>query len=380
VDFEHDEQQQLFRAAVKEFVDSEVAPHAARWEDEARFPRDTWQQLAALGLCGVALPEEYGGGGGGKTLLCIATEELARGSGGLSLAYLVSCGIAMDGICMHGSEEQKRVYIPRCAQGEVAFFALTEPEGGSDVATMRLRCRKTSDGFILDGTKTFISNGEESAFGVVFATQDPELGHTGVSAFVVDKTAPGLSVGRKELKTGQHCSSTTELVFDGCRVPAGALIGEEGQGLMIALESIDKSRVSVAAQALGIARAAYDESVRYAKERQAFGKLLGQLQAIQWMLADSATELEVARLLTYRASWLIDHGNMAIKESAMAKLYASESAGRICHRAVQIFGGIGYTRDAAVERYARDQRVTEIYEGTSEMQRWAIARQVLGVK
>ena len=380
MDFELDEEQTLFRAAVREFVNSEVAPNAARWEDEESFPWDTWRQIAELGLCGVALPEEYGGGGGGKTLLCIATEELAYGSGGLSLAYLVSSGIAMDGICMHGTEEQKRNYIPRCAHGEVAFFALSEPEGGSDVAPMRMRYRQTDDGFVLNGAKTFISNGEESSFGVAFATEDSARGHKGVSAFVVEKDAPGLSVGRRERKTGQHCSSTTELVFDECAVPRSALIGEQGQGLNIALESIDKSRVSVAAQALGIARAAYDESIRYATERHAFGKALGQMQAIQWMLADSATELEAARLLTYRAAWLIDHGNMGIKESAMAKLYASESAGRICHRAVQIFGGIGYTREVPVERYARDQRVTEIYEGTSEMQRWAIARQVLGVK
>jgi len=194
----------------------------------------------------------------------------------------------------------------------------------------------------------------------------------------VDKPIPGLMVGRRERKTGQHCSSTTELIFTDCLVPRGALIGEQGQGLNIALESIDKSRVTIAAQALGIAQAAQDESIRYATERKAFGKMLGQLQAIQFMLADSATELEISRLLTYRAAWLIDNGNLAIKESAMAKLYASEAAGRICHRAVQLFGGIGYTRDAPVERFARDQRVTEIYEGTSEMQRWAIARQVLG--
>jgi butyryl-CoA dehydrogenase len=380
MDFEQDEQQKLFRAAVREFVDSEVVPYAARWEDEERFPWEAWRQMAELGLCGVALPEQYGGGGGGKTLLCIATEELARASGGLSVAYLVSCGVAMDGICLHGTEAQKREYIPRCSQGEVAFFALTEPEGGSDVAPMRMRYQETPDGYVLNGAKTFISNGEESTFGVVFATQDPALGHKGVAAFVVDKGAPGLSVGRRERKTGQHCSSTTELLFEDCLVPKSALVGEEGEGLIIALESIDKSRVTVAAQALGIAQAAYDESVRYARERQAFGKALGQLQAIQWMIADSATELDVSRLLTYRAAWLIDHGNVGIKESAMAKLYASEAAGRICHRAVQIFGGYGYTREAPVERFARDQRVTEIYEGTSEMQRWAIARQVLGVK
>jgi alkylation response protein AidB-like acyl-CoA dehydrogenase len=380
MEFEEDEQQRLFRAAVREFVDAEVVPNAARWEDDERFPVETWQQMAALGICGVSLPEAYGGGGGGKTLLCTATEELARGSGGLSVAYLVSCGIAMDGLYVHGSDEQKHEYLSRCARGEIAFFALTEPGGGSDVAPMQLRYRRTDTGFVLNGVKTFISNGEESSFGVVFGTRDPALGHRGVSAFVVEKSAPGLMVGKRERKTGQHCSSTNELVFEECAVPSSALIGAEGQGLRIALESIDKSRVSVAAQALGIATAAYDEAVRYARERRAFDKALGQMQAIQWMLADSATELEAARALTYRAAWMLDHGNLAIKESAMAKLFASESAGRICHRAVQIFGGYGYTRDAPVERYARDQRVTEIYEGTSEMQRWAIARQVLGVK
>jgi alkylation response protein AidB-like acyl-CoA dehydrogenase len=302
MDFEHDEQQSLFRAAVREFVQEEILPYAAGWEEEERFPWEAWQKLANLGFCGVSLPEEYGGEGGGKTLLCIATEELAYGSGGISVAYLVSCGIAMDGICAHGTQEQKRRYIPRCAQGEVAFFALTEPGGGSDVAPMGMRYRETDGGFMLNGTKTFITNGEESPFGITFATRDPVLGHKGVSAFLVEKDAPGLTVGRRERKTGQHCSSTTELIFDDCVVPKSALVGEEGQGLIIALESVDKSRVSVAAQALGIAHAAYDELVRYAGERQAFGKLLGQLQAIQWMIADSAVELEISRLLTYRAA------------------------------------------------------------------------------
>jgi alkylation response protein AidB-like acyl-CoA dehydrogenase len=378
--FEHSEEERLLRDAISDFVDSEIVPNAARWEEEESFPWDTWQQLAEMGLCGVSLPAEYGGGGGGKAMLCIAAEEISRGSAGLGVAFLVSCGVAMDGICMHGSDEQKSEYVPRCAAGEVAFFALTEPGGGSDVAPMQLRYRRAAHGYVLNGTKTFITNGEESTFGVVFATQDPSLGSEGISGFVVEKSAPGLSVGKKEKKTGQHCSSTTELVFEDCLVPATAMIGEEGDGLRIALAAIDKSRITVAAQAVGIARAAYDEAVRHAKEREAFGKHLGEHQAIQWMLADSATEIEVARLLTCRAAWLIDSGDHAIKESAMAKLYASEAAHRVCHRAVQIFGGYGYTRDTPVERFARDQRVTEIYEGTSEMQRWAIARQILGVK
>jgi butyryl-CoA dehydrogenase len=380
MDFEHTEEERLFRDAVRDFVESEISPHAAKWEEEEHFPRDTWQQLAKLGVCGVAIPTEYGGGGGGKTLLCIATEELSRASAGLGTAYLVSCGIAMDGICKHGTEAQKKEYLSRCARGEMAFFALTEPGGGSDVALMQTRYRKTERGYSLSGTKTFISNGEESSFGVLFASRNPGAGHRGISAFVLNKNTPGFSSGKKEKKTGQHCSSTTELLMDDCVVPRESLLGREGHGTRIALEAIDKSRVAVAAQAIGIARAAYDESVRYAKERRAFGKALGQLQAIQWMIADMSTDLEAARLLTYSAASLIDQGNPAIRESAMAKLFATEAAGRICHKAVQIFGGYGYSRDTPVERFARDQRVTEIYEGTSEMQRWAIARQVLGMR
>ena len=378
--FEHTEEERLFRAAVREFVQSEISPHAARWEEEERFPWDTWRQLAELGVCGVALPAEYGGGGGGKTLMCIATEELSRASAGLATAYLVGCGIALDGICKHGTEAQKKEYVTRCASGEVAFFALTEAAGGSDLGTMQTRYRETDSGYSLTGTKTFISNGEESSFGVVFASKKPGEGHRGVSAFILNKDIPGCSVGKKEKKTGQLCSSTTEIVLDDCVLPRESMLGKEGHGVRIALEAIDKSRVAVAAQALGIAGAAYDESIRYAKERQAFGKALGQLQTIQWMIADMSTELEAARLLTYSAASLIDEGNPAIRESAMAKLFATEAAGRICHNAVQIFGGYGYIRETPVERFSRDQRVTEIYEGTSEMQRWAIARQVLKMK
>ena len=377
LDFEHSEKERLFRSAVREFVDAEVVPNAMRWEEEDRFPHETWSRLAELGLCGVSLPSEHGGAGEGKTLFYIATEELARGSAGLAVAYLVGCGITMDGIVAAGTEEQKREYVPRCTNGELAFFALSEEHGGSDIAPMQVRYRRTDSGFVLDGTKTFISNGEEATFGIVFATRDPALRHEGITAFVVEKAARGLSVGKREHKAGQHCSSTTELVFDECEVPRGALLGEEGQGFRIALESITKSRVAVAAQALGIATAAYDEAVRYSTERLAFGRPLAQHQAIQFMLADMATELEVARLLMYRAAWSIDHGHSSVCEAAMAKLYASEAAGRICHDAVQLFGGYGYIHETPVERFWRDQRVTEIYEGTSEMQRIAIAREAL---
>jgi len=380
MNFEFSEEEKMFQAMVRDFVAQEIEPVAAQWEDEENFPYEVWKKMADLGICGVALPREYGGSGGGEILFCIATEEIARGSGGLATAYLVSCGVAMDSIVKYGSEEQKRNYIPRCSNGEIAYFAVTEAAGGSDVALMQTRYAQEGDYYILNGTKLFITNGEESEFGTVYATKDTSLGYRGISCFIVEKGTPGLSIGKKERKTGQHCSSTTELVFDNCKMPITNRVGEEGKGFRMALEAIDASRITIGAQAVGIAGAAYDAAVAYAKERVAFGKSLAQMQAIQWMIADMATDIDVARLLVYKAAWLIDQGKPFIKEAAMAKLFATEASHRVCHKAVQIFGGYGYTRDFAVERYARDQRITEIYEGTSEMQRWAIARQTLGVK
>jgi len=380
MDFDFAEEEKMFQAMVHDFVVQEIEPVAAQWEDEESFPYEVWKRMADLGICGVALPREYGGSGGGEILLCIATQEIARGSAGLGTAYLVSCGAAMDSIVRYGTEEQKRNYVPRCSTGDIACFAVTEAAGGSDVALMQTRYAEDGDYYVLNGTKLFVTNGEESKFGTVYATKDTSLGYHGLSCFVVEKSTPGLSVGKKERKTGQHCSSTTELVFDNCRIPIANRVGEEGKGFRMALEAIDASRITIAAQALGIAEAAYDAAVGYTKEREAFGKSLAQMQAIQWMIADMATDIEVARLLVYKAAWLIDQAKPFIKEAAIAKLFATEASHRVCHTAVQIFGGYGYTRDFPVERYARDQRITEIYEGTSQMQRWAIARQTLGVK
>ena len=380
MDCEFAEEQKMFQTMVRDFVDQEIAPMAARWEEEERFPYDVWKEMAALGICGVALPREYGGNGGGKTLFCIATEEIARGSAGLAVAYLVGCGVAMENIVRYGTEEQKSNYVPRCCNGEIAYFALTEAVGGSDVALMQTRYTKEGDYYLLNGTKLFITNGEESSFGVVYATKNTSLGYRGISCFIVEKSSPCFSVGKKEKKTGQHCSSTTELVFDNCRIPVANRVGEERRGFRMALEAIDASRISIGAQALGIAEAAYDAAVAYAKERKAFGKSLAQMQAIQWMISDMATDIDASRLLIYKAAWLQEQGKPFVKEAAMAKLFATEASSRVCHKAVQIFGGYGYSRDFAVERYARDQRVTEIYEGTSEMQRWAIARHTLGTK
>ena len=380
MDFDLTEEQKMFQTMVRDFVAQEIAPVAAQWEDEGNFPHDVWKKMADVGICGVALPSEYGGGGGGKVLLTIATEEIARGSAGLATAYLVSCGVAMHNIVKHGSEEQKRNYIPRCCQGEIAYFALTEAVGGSDVASMQTKYTQERDCYVLNGTKLFVTNGAESQFGLVYATKNPALGYRGVSCFIVEKGAPCFSVGRSERKTGQHCGSTTELVFDNCKIPLSNRVGPERKGFKMALEALDASRSIVGAQALGIAEAAYDAAAAYATERKAFGKSLSQMQAVQWMIADMATDIDAARLLVYKAAWLVDQGRPFAKEAAVAKLFAAEASHRVCHRAVQIFGGYGYTKDFAVERYARDQRVTEIYEGTSEMQRWTIARHELGAK
>jgi len=380
LDFEFTEEQKMFQAMMRDFVNQEIAPVAAQWEEEGQFPYDVWKEMATLGICGVALPREYGGNGGGKTLFCIATEEIARGSAGLATAYLVSSGVAMENIVRYGTEQQKSTYIPRCCNGEVAYFALTEAVGGSDVAPIQTRYVKEGNHYLLNGTKLFISNGEESSFGVVYATKNTSLGYRGISCFIVEKSSPGFSIGKKERKTGQHCSSTTELVFHNCRIPVANRVGDERKGLRMALEAIDASRISIGAQALGIAEAAYAAAAAYAKERKAFGKSLAQMQAIQWMISDMATDIDASRLLIYRAAWLQEQERPFIKEAAMAKLFATEASSRVCHKAVQIFGGYGYTRDFPVERYARDQRITEIYEGTSEMQRWAIARHTLGTK
>jgi len=380
MDFEFTEEQKMFQTMVRGFVAKEVVPVAAQWEEEEKFPWEVWRKMADLGICGVAMPEEYGGGGGGETSFDIATEEIARGSAGLSTAYLVSCGIAMDPIVKYAVEEKKRDYIQRMINGDLVYFAVTESSGGSDVAGMESRYTKEGNYYILNGIKLFITNGEESNFGTVYATSNPSLGYRGISGFIVEKSTPGFSVGKKERKTGQHCNSTTELIFDNCKIPAINLLGEEGGGFRTLIEAIDASRTSVAAQALGVAEAAFDAAVAYSLERKAFGTVLARKQAIQWMIADMATDIEASRLLIYKGAWLIDHGQPFDEEAAMAKLFASEASHRVCHKAVQIFGGFGYTKDFAVERYARDQRVIEIYEGTSEMQRWTIARRVLGVK
>ena len=365
---------------IRDFVANEIEPCASQWDETNEFPYDMVKKMAEVGLYSVGLPEEYGGTGD-ELSFTIASEEVSRGSGGLGISYLVTLGLAMYPITMHGSHEQKSKYLPRVIEGATVAFALTEAMAGSDVANLDMRYEKDGDSYVLNGNKIFITNGAEADIVTTFATRDKSLGHKGISAFVVEKGTPGFTVGKLEHKMGIHPASAAELVFDNCRIPAENLIGEEGKGFRIALEAIDASRVTIAAQALGIAQAAYDAAVAYSKERKQFGTEIARFQGIQFMIADMAVELDAARLLTYRAAWLTEQqGHSPLKEAAMAKLYASEAAHRICHKAVQIFGGYGYTREFPVERFFRDQRITEIYEGTSEMQRWTIARQITGTR
>ncbi len=380
MDFEFTEEQKMFQTMVRDFCAKEIEPHAAEWDETEKFPHDVVKKMAAAELYGVQFPKEYGGGGDEVTFT-IANEEISRASAGLGVIYLAGLGLAMYPIIMYGSEQQKSHYIGRAINGAIVAFALTEAMAGSDVAALQTKYAREGDYYVLNGNKIFITNGAEADFVTTFATKDKSMGYRGLSAFVVDKGTEGFSVGKIERKMGLHPASAAELVFDNCKIPMANMLGEEGRGFRIAMEAIDASRVSIAAQALGIAQAAYNAAVAYAKERKQFDTELSRLQAIQWMIADMATDIDAARLLTYRAAWLTQKEEHApLKEAAMAKLFASEAAHRVCHKALQIFGGYGYTKDFAVERYYRDQRITELYEGTSEMQRWTIARQVLGTK
>ena len=380
MDFALTEEQRMFQTMVCDFCAKEIEPHAAEWDESGEFPYETVKKMTDAGLYGVHFPEEYGGSGDEVTFI-VAGEEISRASAGLGVVYLAGLGLAMYPILMHSNEQQKGSYIPRVVNGAIVAFGLTEPMAGSDVAALETKYAREGDYYVLNGNKTFISNGAEADFITTFATKDKSLGYRGISAFIVDRGTPGFSVGKIEKKMGLHPASATELIFDNCKIPVANMIGEEGRGFRIALEAIDASRVGIAAQAVGIAQAAYDAAVAYAKERKQFGMELARMQAIQWMIADMATDIDAARLLTYRVAWLTDkEGHAPLKESAMAKLFAAEAAHRVCHKALQIFGGYGYTKDFAVERFYRDQRITELYEGTSEMQRMTIARQVLGVK
>ena len=378
MDFSLTEDQKMLKTMVRDFATKELEPIAAEIDEEARFPTENVKKIAELGLTGIPFPEKYGGSGGGAVDFCIASEEIAHACAASATIYIGSTGLAGQPLYQFSNEEQKQRFVVPVAKGEkLACFALTEAGAGSDPAALETTATRKDNGYLLNGTKTFITNGAEADIALVFATIDKSLRHKGIASFIVEKGTPGFSVGKLEHKLGIRASSTTELVFENCFVPEENRLGEEGQGFRIALEAIDASRVEVAAQAVGIAQAALDKSLAYAKERQQFGQPLVNFQAIQWMLADMATQVDAARLLTYRAAWLQDHELSFVKEAAMAKVYASEASSFVTNKAVQIFGGYGYVKEYPVERYLRDAKITEIYEGTSEMQRMTIARNLI---
>jgi alkylation response protein AidB-like acyl-CoA dehydrogenase len=378
MEFDLTQEQKMLQATLRDFATTELEPAASRIDRTSEFPAEEIRKIADLGLFGLTIPEKYGGSGQGKVDLCIAVEELSRASAAIDAYLRISLSLAIVPILDYGTEEQKQKYLPPHARGEnMACFALTEAGAGSDPSGIQTTAARRKDGYVINGNKLFISIGNKAKIVVVFATVDKSLRHRGITAFVMDQDTPGLTVGKEEDKMGLHGLASTELIFEDCFIPESNRIGAEGQGLKIALDALDVSRITVGAEAVGISRAAFETALKYARERQQFGQPIADFQAIQWMLADMATQIDAARLLTYRAAFLCDRGRPFVSEAAMAKVFASEMAGFVTTKALQIHGGYGYTRDYPVERYFRDARITEIYEGTSEIMRLTIARSLL---
>jgi alkylation response protein AidB-like acyl-CoA dehydrogenase len=378
LDFRLTEEQELLRKTVRDFAEKEVGPSAAERDEEERFDIEIFYKMGELGLTGIPFPEEYGGTGMGNLAYIIAVEELSRvcASTGVTLSAHVSLGAWP--VYAFGTEEQKKKYLVPMAEGKkLGALGLTEPHAGTDAAAISTSARLDGDAYVLNGTKIFITNAYYGEVYIIFATVDRAKKHKGICAFVVEKGTPGFSFGKKEKKLGIRSSPTYELIFENCRVPKENLLGEEGQGFRIAMETLDGGRIGIAAQAVGIAQGAFEQALNYAKQREQFGQPIAKFQGIQWMLADMATRIEAARLLTYQAAYLKDAGLPYIKESSMAKLFAAETAMDVTIKAVQIHGGYGYTREYPVERMMRDAKITEIYEGTSEVQRIVIANQLL---
>jgi alkylation response protein AidB-like acyl-CoA dehydrogenase len=379
MDFDFSEQHRLLRQTVRDFARAEIAPHAQRWDKEERFPAELVPKLAAMGLLGIRIPEEYGGSGMDTTSYAICVEEIARADGSIALTVASHNGLGTGHILAFGSEEQKRKYLPRAASGEwLAAWALTEPGSGSDAAALRTTARRDGADWVLNGTKTFITQGSVGGFCVVLARTDPSVPkQRGITAFVVDRGTPGFTSSKHLLKLGCRASDTAELTLEDVRVPDSHRVGALDNAFADTMRILDRGRISIAAMALGLGYGALDMAIRYAKERKAFGKALAEHQAIQWMLADAKAELDAAALLTYRAAWLADRGKRHTSEAAMGKLAASEAATRACNSALQVHGGYGYVREFDVERHLRDAKLCEIGEGTSEVQRMVIAKHVL---
>ena len=367
--------QEMIRDAVRDFAREQLWPHAARWDRERTFPRAAHQGLAALGAYGICVPEEYGGAGLDYLTLALVLEEIAAGDGGTSTAISVT-NCPVNAILMrYGNEAQKKKWLTRLAKGELlGVFCLTEPHVGSDASALRTTATKDGDGYVLNGVKQFITSGRNGQLAVVIAVTDKGAGKRGMSAFLVPTDAPGYVVARLEEKVGQHSSDTAQINFEDCRIPAGNLVGEEGEGYRIALSALEGGRIGIAAQSVGMARSAFEVALQYAKERQSFGTAIFNHQAVGFRLADCATQLEAARQLIWHAAALRDAGRPCLKEAAMAKLFASEMAEQVCSAAIQTLGGYGYVNDFPVERIWRDVRVCQIYEGTSDVQKILIQR------
>ncbi|SOE65719.1 Acyl-CoA dehydrogenase [Burkholderia sp. OK233] len=370
-----DQDHLMVRDAVRTFVREAVTPHAAQWDRDRTFPKDVHRQLAELGAYGVLVPEAYGGAGMDALALALILEEIAAGDGGTSTAISVNNCPVCSILLTYGNDAQKRDWLTPLARGEMlGAFCLTEPQAGSDASALRTTATRDGDSYVLNGVKQFITSGKNGNVAIVMAVTDKAAGKRGISAFIVPTDTKGYVVARVEEKLGQHSSDTAQIIFEDCRVPAANLIGAEGEGYRIALSGLEGGRIGIAAQSVGMARAAFEAALGYAKERESFGQPLFSHQAVQFRLADMATQLEAARQLIWHAASLKDAGQPCLTEAAMAKLFASEAAERICSAALQIHGGYGYLSDFPVERIYRDVRVCQIYEGTSDIQKILIAR------
>jgi len=372
------EEQQMIQATVREFADSQIKPIAADIDREARFPHETVKGMGELGLMGMVIPEQWGGSGAGAVSYVVALEEIAKACASHAVIMSVNNSLYGDPVYRYGTDAQRERFLRPVASGHAhGCFALTEPQAGSDATNQATLAVRDEDHYVVHGRKRFITTGREASFALVFCQTDRAKGYRGISAFVVEKGMPGFTVARTEDKLGIRASDTAELVFDDCRVPAANRIGEEGQGFRIALSAIDGGRVGIAAQALGIAAGAYERSVAYARERKAFGVPIGEHQMIQWMLADMAVSIDGARLLTLRAAALKEAGRPYGTAAAMAKLFAAETAMKVTTDAIQVHGGYGFIKEYGVERAFRDAKITQLYEGTSQIQKLVIARDVL---
>lgn len=372
------EEQEMMRKMVRDFAQTEIAPFVERMEEHDEFPHEILNKMAGLGLMGITIPEKYGGAGMDYISYIIAINEISKVSATVGVILSVHTSVGTNPILYFGTEAQRGKYIPKLATGEyLGAFALTEPNAGSDAAALKTRAKRNGDFYVLNGSKIFITNGGEADTYIVFAITNYEKGTKGISAFIVEKDTPGLIIGKNERKMGLHGSKTVQLTFEDCQVPAENLLGVEGEGFKVAMSNLEYGRIGIAAQALGIAEAALEAAVRYAKDRKQFDKPIALQQGIGFKLADMATAVEAAKLLVYRAAYLKGSGLPCVQEAPMAKLFASKAAMEVATEAIQVFGGYGYTKEYPVERYFRDAKICEIYEGTSEIQRIVINRNLL---